>query len=99
MSNLQTILSQEAQVEANEKCSDRAYEYKINRSLSLSFLRERLLKLYTTKTDEAEILSELKTLFVQNLVPVRPGRSSPRHKDKYRQRTKPKQFKNRRIVL
>lgn len=99
MSNLQTILTQEARQEAEEKYENRTYEYKINRSLSFGFIREKLLMLYTTENDDEKIVQELKTLFIQNVIPVRPGRKNIRDVDKYRQRTEPKQFKNRRIIL
>jgi hypothetical protein len=99
MSNMQTILTQEAQDEAEEKYKDRKYEYKINRSVSLSFIRERLLQLYSNKNETEKILAELKQLFILNVIPVRPGRRYKRDVDKYRQRTNPKQFKNRRIVI
>lgn len=99
MSNLQSILTKEAQQQANEKYEHRQYEYKINASLSLCFIRNRLVELFTSKKDDDTIMEELKTLFLTNVVPVRPNRSFPRKPDKYRQRTKPKQFSNRRIVL
>jgi hypothetical protein len=41
----------------------------------------------------------LKELFVKNVIPIRPNRKFERKPDKYRQRTKPKQFHNRRTVL
>ena len=99
MSNLQSILTKEAQDEAQEKYENRKYEYKINSSLSLSFIRSRLLELFTSKKNNEQIMQELKNLFVLNVVPVRPGRNFSRDPDKYRTRTKPRQFNNRRIVL
>lgn len=44
-------------------------------------------------------MKELKTLFVVNVIPIRPNRTFERNPDKYRKRTKPKQFTNRRITL
>lgn len=99
MSNLQSILTKEAQEEANEKYQNRKYEYKINSSLSLCNIRTKLVELFTSKKENEVIMQELKTLFVLNVVPVRPNRTFERKPDKYRQRTKPKQFHNRRTVL
>ncbi len=99
MSNMQSILSKDAQDEADEKYEGRKYEYKINASLSLSFIRNRLIELFTKDQDSEEILKELKELFVKNVIPIRPNRKFERKPDKYRQRTKPKQFQNRRTVL
>lgn len=98
MSNMQTILTQDAENEAIEKYKNRRYEYKINQSLSLGLIREKLIQMFTNKEDEEKLLEELKQLFVANVVPIRPGRSNKRDVDKHRQRTKPKQFKNRRII-
>ena len=99
MSNLQSILTKEAQDEAQEKYKNRKYEYKINSSLSLSFIRSRLVELFASKKNNEQIMQELKNLFVLNVIPVRPGRNFSRDPDKYRTRTKPRQFNNRRVVL
>ena len=99
MSNLQSILTKEAQQEADEKYQDRKYEYKINSSLSLCFIRTTLVDLFTSKKGNENILVELKKLFVENVIPIRPNRTFERDHDKYRQRTRPKQFKNRRTNL
>lgn len=99
MSNLQSILTKEAQGEANEKYLNRKYEYRINSSLSLCFIRNKLVELFTNKKENEELMQELKKLFVVNVIPVRPNRTFIRDPDKYRTRTKPKQFKNRRCVL
>jgi hypothetical protein len=98
MSNMQTILTEDAENEALEKYKDRHYEYKVNRSLALGFIRERLVQMYSYKRETEKLLEELKQLFIMNVIPIRPGRKNKRDIDKYRQRTKPKQFKNRRII-
>lgn len=99
MSNLQSILTKDAQEEAQEKYKNRKYEYKINSSLSLSFIRSTLVELFTSENNNEIIMEELKKLFILNVIPIRPGRNFPRAPDKYRTRTKPRQFNNRRIVL
>ena len=99
MSNLQSILTKEAQEEANIKYKNRKYEYKINSSLSLCNIRIKLIELSTSNKENEAIMQDLKTLFVLNVIPVRPNRSFIRNPDKYRKRIKPKQFKNRRTVL
>ena len=99
MSNMQSILTKEAQNEADEKYQHRKYEYKINSSLSLCFIRSRLIELFTSKKNSETIMQELKKLFVANVIPVRPNRKFERKPDKYRQRTRPKLFNNKRTVL
>jgi hypothetical protein len=58
-----------------------------------------LVKLLTSEKEAEATLEELKTLFVKNVIPVRPNREYQRNPDKYRKRTKPKQFNNKRIIL
>jgi len=99
ISNMQSILTKDAQQEANQKYKHRKYQYKINSSLSLCFIREKILNLFTSDAEDEQIMQELKTLFVRNVVPVRPDRSFERNPDKYRNRTRPKQFNNRRTNL
>ena len=99
ISNIQSILTKEAQEEANQKYESRKYEYKINSSLSLCFIRNKLIKLFTSEKQAEEIMEELNKLFVKNVIPVRPNRDYQRNPDKYRKRTKPKQFSNRRTIL
>ena len=99
MSTLQSILSHEAQEEVDTKHEARKYEYKINSSLSLSFIRSRLLELFKGKAEGTAAMNELKQLFTRNLIPIRPHRTFDRNPDKYRARSKPKQFPNRRMVL
>jgi hypothetical protein len=99
MSNMQSILTKEAQQDAEEKYESRKYEYKINSSLSLCFIRNKLVKLLTSDKEAQATLTELKTLFVKNVIPVRPNREYQRNPDKYRKRTKPKQFNNKRTIL
>jgi len=99
MSNMQSILTKEAQKEVNQKYQNRKYQYKINASLSLCFIRQRLMQMFTSNKDSDEILEELKQLFILNVIPIRPNRKFPRDHAKYRNRTKPKQFNNRRTIL
>lgn len=99
VSNMQTILTDDAQQEITEKYEGRKYEYKVNSTLSLGFIRERLIKIYSQKKDAKKLLNELKELFVKNVVPIRNDRKNKRDVDKYRNRAKPKQFKNRKPFL
>jgi hypothetical protein len=100
ISNIQTILTEDAQIEADKKYEHRKYDYKINSSLSLGFIREKLVQLFTEKKMKAnDTMEELKELFVLNVVPIRSGRNYERKTNKYRQRTTPKQFLNQRIIF
>lgn len=98
ISNMQTIIIEDAEQELEEKYATRKFKYKINSSVSLAFIRGRLMTLFE-EADNEIILKELKELLLTHVVPIRPGRSFIRKVDKYRQRTKPKQFTNRRLLF
>ena len=98
ISNVQSLIIEEAQQSANEKYGKRKYEYKINTSVSLGFLKYRILDLFTKKGAKAT-LEELEKILVEQVVPVRKGRKFKREPDKYRQRTKPPMFKNRKRLI
>ncbi len=99
ISTMQTILTEDAQLEASRKYDHRKFEYKINRSLSLGIIRENLIQIYSNKKETETLLEELKEIFILNVIPVRPNRNNKREVNKYQRRTKPKQFKNRRSVF
>jgi len=99
MSNMQSILTQDAQSQVDINNEKRKYRYKVNSSLSLGFIRDRLIKIYTTDEESENTLSQLKELFIVHTIPIRDGRKNKREKDKFRKRTKPKQFKNRRSLF
>lgn len=98
ISNVQSLIIEEAQQSANEKYGKRKYEYKINTSVSLGFLKYRIIDLFTNKGAKAT-LAELENILVEQVVPVRKGRKFKREPDKYRQRTKPPMFKNRKRLI
>lgn len=99
ISNMQTIMSIDANKEVKECYKNRKYEYKVNSTLSLAFIRERLVKIFYQEKESGSLLQELQELFVKNVVPIRNGRKNKRDVDKYRQRTKPKQFNNKRLFV
>ena len=75
------------------------YVYKVNNNLSYGLLKDRIVTLFYSDTKTEVILSELKELFNKHLIPIRPERKFERHKDKYRNRQKPKVTKNMKDTL
>jgi hypothetical protein len=98
ISNVQSLIVEEAQNEADQKYKNRKYEYKINTSVSLGFMKYRILDLFMSKGAETT-LKELEEILVEQVVPIREGRKFKRSPDKYRQRTKPPMFKNRKRLI
>jgi len=94
ISNVQSLIIEEAQEKLEKQGKNRKYEYKINTSISLGFLKNRIIDLFLEKGPE-KTLNELESLLVEHTVPIRKGRRFKRQSDKYRQRTKPPMFHNR----
>ena len=62
-------------------------------------LAGRIVTLFFSDTNTKVILSELKQLLKKHIIPIRPDRKFERHKDKYRNRQKPKVTKNQKDSL
>lgn len=84
IANLQAIILRDAQFELEKETQHRKHEYKINKNLSLGFMKDKIVDILMNKNDSYE---ELKKLFLIEPVPIRNGRSferkHQRHKRKY----------------
>lgn len=99
VSNVQSLIVGEINEELALKPSGRKYRYKVNTSLSYGFLKDRIITLFFSDKDMGTLTAELKELFRNNLIPIRPNRQFERNVDKYRKRTKPKLLKNRKDAI
>ena len=75
------------------------YQYKVNTNLSYGFLKNRVLELFFTENSMEAIIIELKRLFKENQIPIRPNRSFERNSGKYRSRIKHKVTKNQKEAI
>ncbi|WP_171597619.1 IS4 family transposase [Marinifilum caeruleilacunae] len=98
ISNIQTLMVAELNEELQEKQKTK-YKYKVNSNLSYGFLKDRIVELFLSNKEMDVVFLELKEIFSKNLIPIRPNRNFNRHKDKYRNRVKPKVTKNQRDAL
>ena len=90
INNLQSIIALDSKEEMDEELKYREYEYKINRNLSLGFMKDRIVEILLS--DNPKYYEELKELFKMNPNPIREGRKNPRNpQDKNRR----KYFMNR----
>lgn len=90
INNLQSIIALDSKEEIDRENEDMKYEYKINRNLSLGFMKDRIVEILTS--NNPKYYEELKNLFKMNPNPIRKGRKNPRkHQDKNRR----KYFMNR----
>lgn len=94
ISNIQSLLIEEAQMELDKSGDAKKYSYKINVSLSLGYMKHRLIKILSKKSQQ-KALKELEALLLENPQPERKGRSFHRDHGKYRKRTKPPMFINK----
>jgi len=96
ISNIQTLIVNDIEEEIQEETKNRKLRYKVNSNLSYGFLKNRIISLLT---DGGDMESELKNLFKQHLVPIRPHRKNERNYGKYRRRTKPKTYTNQKDAI
>lgn len=94
ISNIQSLLIEEAQIELDKNGTGKKYNYKVNVSLSLGYMKHRLIKILSKKSQQ-KALKELEVLLLENPQPERKGRSFNRDHGKYRRRTKPPMFNNK----
>lgn len=94
INNLQSIIALDSKTEMDEENRDREYEYKINRNLSLGYMKDRIIEIFTS--DNPKYYDELKELFKMNPNPVRKGRKNPR---KPQDKNRRKYFMNRKRAV
>jgi hypothetical protein len=98
ISNVQSLIIDEAKSKVDDSCKDRKYEYKINTSVSLGFMKYRIIDLFIKQGSEVA-LQELEKILLTHLIPIKKGRKFKRENDKYRTRKKPPMFSNRKHVI
>jgi len=96
VSNVQSLIVAEL---AEEQKETNKYSYKVNTALSYGFMKDRILTAFFSKGGMEQTINELKELFRNNLIPIRPGRSLPRKVGKYKKRIKPKVTKNQKDTI
>ncbi len=99
ISNVQTLIVSELEDEITQENQNKKYDYKINTNLSYGFLKNRILELFFSENSQKNVIIELKKLFKENQIPIRPNRSNLRNTSKYRTRRKPKITKNQKDTI
>jgi hypothetical protein len=84
INNLQSIIARDSQPAINEAKRNTEYRYKVNRNLSLGYMKDRVIKILTS--NNPKYMEELKELFQIEPVPIREGRKNPRNFHKLRRR-------------
>jgi hypothetical protein len=99
ISNVQTLIVNDLEDEIKAQTKNRKLAYKINTNLSYGLMKNKIITLFFSNTDMEDIVDQLKILFKQELVPIRPNRHNKRNVGKYRRREKPKVTKNQRDTI
>jgi hypothetical protein len=84
ISNIQSIIIRDVQIELEEQKKDTEYPYKINKNLSLGFMKDKIINILMK--DSPKYMEELKKLFLIEPVPIRNGRSNIRNKSKWKRK-------------
>src|SRR3989338_3360886 len=74
--NLQSVIINDVQTEINEEKNGAEYKYKVNRNLSLGFMKDRVIKILSSNSSKG--YEELKELFKLEPVPIRKVRKFER---------------------
>jgi hypothetical protein len=83
VSNVESLLSQEAQEELSAQDATRQYPAQVNRAVSYHALKERMLDLLWSRRPIQKVLEEIQRWMQSNPVSVRPDRSPPRRKQSF----------------
>ena len=79
ISNYQSLIIDEVNQEYSDKFSKEKHNYKVNRNLSLGYLKDKIPMLFLKKSPD-NIIEELKKLFLIEMNPIRNGRKFSRDK-------------------
>jgi hypothetical protein len=96
ISNIQSLIVSDLEEEIQTETKNRKLKYKVNSNLSYGFLKDRIIFLLE---EGNEMEKELKLLFKQHLVPIRPHRNYEREVGKYNTRLKPVITKNQKDTI
>ena len=74
---MQQIIIRDVEEELKEERKNTKYKYKVNRNLSLGFMKDKVVDILTSNSPK--YLEELKNLFKIEPIPIRKGRKFPRN--------------------
>ena len=83
VSNVESVLSQEAQAALSAQDATRQYPAQVNRAVSYHALKERMLDLLWSQRPTQKVLEEIQRWMQSNPVSVRHNRSPPRRKQSF----------------
>ncbi len=82
LSNLETILTEDAENELKKRSQNNKYKQKVNKAISFNAIKDNLFYLLCTESDIDKLIIKLNKIFIQTPVPIRPNRKFERSKGK-----------------
>ena len=70
--NIRSLIAHDAQIEIEEKKQDSKYYYKVNRNLSIGFMKDEIIRLFLS--NDPDYIDKIIKLFTLEPVPIREGR-------------------------
>ena len=88
--NIRSLIAHDAQIEVDEQTDGLKYKYKVNKNLSLGFLKDEIIRLMLS--NDPDYIEKIVDLFTIEPIPIRPNRhvdrknatSLKRHRMNYR---------------
>jgi hypothetical protein len=80
LSGLESVLTEDARQQTEEKISDNRYPQRINKSVSFNTIKNHVIELFYTENDTDRLLEKLTLLFKTSPVSKRDKRNVPRKK-------------------
>lgn len=84
IANIQSLIILDAQQKISVTNDKRQYRYKVNRNLSIGYLKDKIIDILTS--DNPRYYQELVALFQIEPIPVREGRTYPHHSKRYKRK-------------
>ena len=81
LGNITSILSTSLDSQIYEKANKAKYEYQLNFTMAIAKVKDTIALLFTS-SNITVLLNKLMQMFLSNILPIRPGRSFERNKQK-----------------
>lgn len=78
--NIRSLIAEDAQLEIDEQKGNLKYKYKVNKNLSIGFLKDEIIRLMLNK--DPNYIEKIIALFTIEPVPIRPNRNAKRKNNK-----------------
>lgn len=82
LSNYESLLSYDVNIELKEKTKENMYSQKVNKSISFNAIKQKSFELFYSNKHIDKILENMHTLFIINTVIIRPNKMNKKRLDR-----------------